>query len=38
MSEASRQTWRELVTDWKFWLALAVCATAAALTTYAGLN
>jgi hypothetical protein len=26
MSEALRRTWREFATDWKVWLALAVCA------------
>jgi|HubBroStandDraft_1064217.scaffolds.fasta_scaffold02261_6 hypothetical protein len=35
MGEAPKRTWRELATDWKVWLALAVCAIVAALTTYA---
>jgi hypothetical protein len=38
MSEAPRRTWREVATDWKGWLALALCAIVAALTTYARLD
>ncbi len=38
MSEVPKRTWRELVTDWKVWLTLAVCAIVAALTTYAYLD
>jgi hypothetical protein len=38
MSEAPRRTWREVAADWRVWLALAVCAIVAALTTYARLD
>jgi hypothetical protein len=38
MSEAPRRTWLAFAADWKVWLALALCAVVAALTTYAGLD